>query len=198
MTSDDDDLDMRWPTARDKLFVQAPPAYGAWTAEDVRERLWRMIHGYRHIADLAVDESENTPHLRHNLIYPIVFAYRHSLELALKQLLEDYGHFAEQEPEFREHSLAKIWPRCRELIEHFNPGTDPAPLEILEQLVDEFTQVDPGSYFFRYASDTRGKMLDLKISCIDLLELRKVMAGIHNFLECVDMQINTCCQGGPW
>jgi len=39
---------------------------------------------------------------------------------------------------------------------------------------------------------------DLKISCIDLLKLRKVMAGIHNFLECVDMQISTCCQGGPW
>jgi hypothetical protein len=192
---DEDDLDMRWPTAGDRAFVPAPPAFGAWTADDVKERLWRMIRGYRRAADLLVTQAESDASLRRDLVYPIVFSYRHSLELALKQVLEEHGPGVGKAPEFRKHQLGEIWPRCREVIEHFNPGADPAPLEVLALLVDEFSQIDPGSFSFRYASDTKGKALDLKVSCIDLSELRAVMAGIHNFLECVDLQISSIDYG---
>ena len=187
---ENDDLDMRWPTASDRAFVSAPPAYGAWTAEDGRERLWRMIRGYRDAADFLVTKTESEPHVRANLIYPIVFSYRHALELALKQLLEDYGHWAGHAPDFRQHRLEFLWPKCREVIEQFNPGADPAPLDALAKLVGEFSDVDPGSFAFRYASDTAGRRIDIKISCIDLLELRNAMAGVHNFLECVGIQIH--------
>jgi hypothetical protein len=174
----------------DRVFVAAPWRYGAYPADDVRERLWRMIRGYREAADFLVEETEGEAYKRSNLIYPIIFAYRHSLELALKQLLEDHGRALGQPPEFRSHDISTIWPRCRSIIEHYNPGADPAPLEVLASLVQEFSEVDPGSFAFRYASDRQGKRLDLKIGCIDLSELRAVMAGIHNFLECVDSQID--------
>lgn len=188
--NENDDLEMRWPETGDRAFVTAPPIYGARPASDVRERLWRMIRGYRHAADMLVTETDAKAHLRSDLIYPIVFSYRHSLELVLKQLLEDHGQRAGHKPEFRNHRLEQIWPYCREVIEHFNPGADSSPLDTIENIVAEFSQIDPASYNFRYASDTNGKQIDIKIICIDLSELREVMAGIHNFLECVDLQIN--------
>jgi len=185
----DDSLETRWPTPGDTAFLPAHALNGAWTAGDVKERLWRMIRGYRHAADLLVAAAEREPYVRPNLIYPIVFSYRHSLELALKQILEEHGPSAGKSPEFRTHELDKIWPRCREVIEHFNPGADPALLDVVAMLVGEFAQVDPGSFSFRYASDTKGNRLDLLVNSINLSEMRDVMAGVHNFLECVDLQI---------
>ena len=190
---EDDDTELfsdRWPEVGDKAFVSAPPVYGACAAEDVRERLWRMVRGYRHAADLLVRETEREAYLRANLIYPIVFSYRHSLELALKQLLEEHGEHVGHKQEFRDHRLERIWPRCREVIEHFNPRSDPTPLDVIANLVAEFADVDPGSYSFRYASDTKGKQMDIKIKYIDLTELQKIMASVHNFLECIDSQIS--------
>lgn len=190
--NDEDSLEDRWPTAGDRAFVTAPPAYGAWLARDGKERRWHMIRGYHRAADLLVAEAEATAYLRPKLIYPIVFCYRHSLELALKQLLEDYGHHAGHTPEFRSHQLAAIWARCREVIEHFNQGADPAPLDAIAKLIEEFADVDPGSFAFRYTSDTKGRLLDIRINWIDLSDLRAVVAGVHNFLECVDQQMSDC------
>lgn len=186
----DSDIEGRWPLLGDKAFVSAPPCYGASTAEDGQERLWRMVKGYRNAADLLVKETEIAPWERRNLIYPIMFAYRHSLELAIKQLLENHGSSAEQLPDFQSHKLDDTWPRCRCVIEHYNTGVDLAPLNVLSNLVKDFSEIDPNSIFFRYASDRNGILLDSKLGCIDLVTLRYVMAGIHNFFECVDLQID--------
>ena len=171
------------------------PLYGATAAEDMRERLWRMVKGYREAADLLVEEAEDEPYRRSNLIYPIVFCYRHSLELGFKQLLEEHGQAVGGAPEHRDHKLGSIWPRCRKVIEYYNPHADAEPLDVIQTVVGEMSDVDRDSYSFRYASDTKGQRVELKIESIDLLQLRAAMAGIHNLLECVDLQIQSIFDG---
>jgi hypothetical protein len=54
-----------------------------------------------------------------------------------------------------------------------------------EALIAEFDAVDPGSDAFRFAHDTKGRSVKLALSEVDLANLRKVMANLHNLLECV-------------
>ena len=190
----DTDAEGRWPSLNDEIFVNSPPCYGASTAEDGQERLWRLVRGYRKAGEFLVRETEIAPWERRDLIYPIVFNYRHSIELAFKQLIENHGISAGQEANFKSHELDVLWPKCRLIIEHYNPGADPEPLEILARLVRDFSEIDPKSVLFRYASDRNGMLLESKLGYIDLVNLRIVMAGIHNFLECVDWHISNFCE----
>lgn len=188
------DVEGRWPSLDDKAFVSSPPCYGASTAEDGQERLWRLVRGYRKAADLLVRETEISAWERRDLIYPIVFNYRHSIELAFKKLIENHGCSVGQAANFQSHNLDALWPKCRFIMEHYNPGADPEPLEILARVVQEFSEIDPKSVLFRYALDRNGVLLESKLGYIDLVNLRNVMAGIHNFLECVDWHINEFCE----
>ncbi|MGI3778658.1 MAG: hypothetical protein ACRYGC_15320 [Janthinobacterium lividum] len=189
----DSEDEARWPSLGDRAFVKSPPCYGASIAEDGGERLWRMIRGYQRAADLLVAKTEAEPWEGRDLIYPIVFSYRHSLELALKQLVENHGDLIGQPANRRSHHLDVIWPMCRLLMEHFNPKSDPEPLDVLEDLVKDFSEIDPSSVLFRYASDQKGALLESGLGHIDLAALRHVMAGVHNLLECVDAQISEIC-----
>src|SRR5258708_33396501 len=88
-----------WPSVSDKAFVETLPFRGAWVANRADERLFRMIEGFREAGDLLVSESEGQPRRAQNLIYPVIFSYRQSLELRLKYLLVEFGPFAGERPD---------------------------------------------------------------------------------------------------
>lgn len=48
-----------------------------------------MIDGYKMAADCLVDDADDSERKRNRLIYPIVFCYRHFLELSLKHVIAD-------------------------------------------------------------------------------------------------------------
>ena len=158
------------------------------------ERQWRMINGYREAADLLVAQTELRPYLASNLIYPAIFSYRHSLELHLKYLLGAHGSLAGEAPDFTSHRFKDLWPRCRRLIKLFAQGCEPSALKDLEAVgarIVEFDSVDPNSYSFRFAQNTRGQPIRLQLNTIDLPNLRTIVASLHNFLECADLGM-TC------
>ena len=74
------------------------------------------------------------------------------------------------------------------MVEFFESDLQPKDDEAFcaaEALIAEFDSVDPGSDAFRFAHDTKGRSVKLALSEVDLTNLRKVMANLHNFLECV-------------
>jgi hypothetical protein len=88
-------------------------------------------------------------------------------------------------------------------------ATDAEALRAAEALTAEFDAVDPGSDAFRFAHDTKGRSVKLALSEVDLANLRKVMANLHNFLKCVachgslhqgdsDVLIKDDCAYEPW
>jgi hypothetical protein len=190
-TQEADDLELRWPSASDKAFVEVHPLRGAWAAKAADERLFRMIKGFHEAGDLLVMESKAEPHRASNLLFPLIFSYRQSLELRLKYLLMAYGLLAGETPEFRSHRLRGLWEKCKRTILFFEtqlqPG-DKEALEAVEARIIEFDGIDPGSDAFRFAHDPKGRPINLAVSTVDLPNLRKVVASLHNFLECVDLQ----------
>jgi hypothetical protein len=188
-----EELGVRWPQASDKAFVETHPLRGAWAAGASDERLYRMIKGFHESGDLLVAETEQVPRRAMDLLYPIIFNYRQSLELRLKYLLMAYAPLTHEAPDYRSHDLAKLWTKCKRVIVTLDGAAEPSDKEAFEavdKLIAEFDAVDPGSDTFRFAHDTKGKPVKLGISAIDLSNLRGVVAGLHNFLECVDLHLH--------
>lgn len=188
-----EDLELRWPNENDKVFVEVNPFQGAWAAKNTDERLYRMIKGFHESGDLLVAETELKPRRALDLLYPIIFSYRQSLELQLKYLLMAYAPLVSEEIDCRTHDLQKLWHKCRKVIQLLLPSVRPSETETFETvdaLIAEYATIDPGSDAFRFAHDTKGQPVKLVISAIDLTNLRSVVAGLHNFLECVDLHLH--------
>lgn len=187
------DLDMTWPRPGERAFVEAGPFRGAWAARNTDERLYRMINGFHEAGNALVVESRWVPRRGMNLLFPIIYNYRHSLELRLKYLLMAYGPLAGVEPDYQSHDLQGQWRKCRRMILHFEGKSEPSDRDAfaaVDAQIAEFDAVDPGSYAFRFAHNTKGGPIDLAINEIDLAQLRKVVASLHNFLECVDLHLH--------
>jgi hypothetical protein len=188
--SDIEERESRWPSAEDRAFVEVHPLYGARVAERTDERLYRMITGFREAGDLLVEQGELEPYRRRNLLYPVIFTYRQSLELHLKYLLMAYGPLAGEAPDFPNHGLKRLWLKCKRVILFFEGDHEPAEtFEAVEGRLAEFDAVDPGSDAFRFAHNTRGEPTILPCETVDLSNLRTVMASLHNVLECIDYQL---------
>jgi len=95
---------------------------------------------------------------------PVVFLYRHALELYLKALLlGDGANFLLNNPDPKwvmnsNHDLKTLIPRVREIFERFGWEREFGKDEVrtfddFEAFVDELCNVDKDSYAFRYPVD---------------------------------------------
>lgn len=190
MSDDNIHYPFSWPTKGQKAFVEAHPGSSAFIAQDTKERLWRMVKGYHLAADILVEKAEDQEVLARNLIYPIVFNYRHSIELALKWLIAEHGKIIDVNEIFNTHNIGEIWPHCRRLTLKFNKGADITSLDALEKLILEFSEMDASSFSFRYAKTNKGVEIRIKSNAITLSELKEAVSGIHTMLECIESQID--------
>jgi hypothetical protein len=187
-----DETEAHWPSVSDKTFVEAGPFRGAWAAKATDERLYRMIKGFHEAGDLLVFESNAQPRRALNLLFPLIFSYRQSLELRLKYLIMAYGPMASESPDFRKHGLRELFAKCKRIILFFSSNlsdSDNEALDAVEARIAEFDAIDPGSDAFRFAHDPKGQPIKLGVTEVDLPNLQKVVSSIHNFLECVDFQL---------
>jgi hypothetical protein len=127
---------------------------------------------------------------RFDLIYPIIFNYRHGLEVAIKWVLDHYGRYASIGRYEKNHKLLDLWKPCRLVIEQVGGPGDNDALNAVEEIVTEFDSIDPGALSFRYSTTKKGQVVDLPDFAIDLDNLREVMEGVNNFFIGVDGQLD--------
>ncbi len=188
----------RWPKADDRLFVTADKWWqNASVAGNTISRMVLMESGFKKAGDLLVDKTREDNYDRSVLIYPIIFCYRHSLELALKYIITTYGRAAGVRPNTKEHNLALLWPHCRAVIEYFDPENDDPGLDAVEACIAEFAKIDPGSDTFRYPTNSEGQSITINLPPVNLLELRDTMEAIHNFFTGVDAYIDNALSSVP-
>lgn len=117
------------------------------------------------------------------LVFPILFAYRHWLELQLKSLIR-LGHRwrSEKLRPMRTHKLEVLWPLARKAIETAFPD-DPADLDTVGSVVDELVALDPESMSFRYARDQRGRLnLPASLERVNIAHIATVMLQVGTLL----------------
>lgn len=176
------ELDFRWPKIGDRLFSEGHPVQGAFLTDLSDERLYRLVEGYKLAADLLVEQTEIEPSRRPKLVYPIVFCYRHFLELTLKAMLEEYGSMGNVPRNWSHHRLEDLWRDYRTLLR--NLGSDHPEeqgTDAVEHCIAEFAKIDPFSETFRYPSSRKGQPFDISHENIDLLQLHDTVQAIENY-----------------
>lgn len=122
------------------------------------------------------------------LVYSILFAYRHAVEVALKFIIDFYGD-RDAAPR---HGLRELWERARAIVE-WSCFPDDADLRAFDSVIAELDQADRNSTAFRYAWPRRplmeaeleadGHPLDREDVPLDLAVVADVMDRVEAFLN---------------
>jgi hypothetical protein len=180
----------RIPSCQDK-------ARRMWGRDSITE-LWELYSsGYKMAGDLLI---ENAGSYTDCLIYPVVFLYRHCIEMRLKQISVEGNKLlkpqiiTEKEINdilYREHNLDKLWNYCKIIIMNLFQDESEEELSSIKEKIDKFSAIDNTSYKFRYPIDTTGKPnypIDQDIA-ISFIALRDIMRDLDLYLsgtaECI-------------
>lgn len=194
--------DYRWPKKGDRLLRDSDN----WDrgVEFSTHPVSRHVHiwsGYIRAGAALIEECARDSVDRHFLIYPILFNYRHGLELAMKWIIDRYGHYAGvrlTETE-RDHDLWSLWKHCKQvIIEVGSEGEDDEALRIVEQIVKDFHDLDKSAMAFRYSTDKKGATIKLPDTSIDLENVKDVMEAVNNFFTGVDGQLDANSSSVDW
>ena len=142
-----------------------------------------------------VTECERFSSDRHFLVYPILFNYRHGLELAIKWIIDSYGRCAGiyLEPDDLNHDLWSLWKMCKEVILKVGSDDTDGSIKAVEQIVKDFHDCDSGAMSFRYSRNKDGAAIPLPDISIDIQNIRDVMEGVDNFFSDADGQLDANC-----
>lgn len=180
------------PELGNKLFI--PGDYSNMSYVGVKSPLEHMdlyARGYKDSADELVEKSvdSNSNLVKDSLVYPVMFLYRHFIELRLKEI---YLRFSDN-PDTKNlnHNLTTFLGKAKGNIVSANSGIDKKELaktlSAAEDYIKQFEEKDLMSFTYRYPFPKNKKADDeLKSNFekdlhIDLLNLKERM---HE-LECL-------------
>ena len=167
-------MDIRWPTKNDNLFTPGDPFLARGTVWDGEVSF--AATGFKTAADNMVKRLYEG-HTNNFWTFPIVYCYRHYLELMLKHLIELFNQYEETGETFpRTHDLVRLWKIVRDNCYEPKELVNDEEIPVVEKLIKEFQEFDSKSTAFRYAEI-------VELGRIDLRNLSDVMEGLSNHLE---------------
>jgi hypothetical protein len=161
---------------------------------------YKYISGYKHAADILVDKIIDNTSIKELLSFPIIFLYRHFIELSLKSIIRDGYQLYDIQSDYRQiHSLEELWKDCRSIIKKIWPNGDDEPLDAAGNIINEFSKIDSSSYETRYpepkkTKEGKGKKDNIftmeGISNINLKNMKELMEKMDNYLGSIDEAIS--------
>jgi len=128
---------------------------------------------------------------RYELVYPMLYCYRHGLELAMKWIIGQYGRFAHiRFDDYMHHDLWQLWKACKAVILEVGSDGENEGLLAVEQVVKDFHDLDKNSFAFRYSTDLKGMVISLPNETFDLANIKDVMEGVNNLFTGADGQLD--------
>jgi hypothetical protein len=158
-----------------------------------------FAEGYRFAAHTVAKELIDNGHFPDYNAYPIVFLYRHALELHLKNIiycvaklsvfkgLEDIDNKL-----YNTHKLDNLSCKVNNILTKLFPE-DEGLHQFLEEVVlvaKEYSEIDIDSFAYRYPIDTRGEHSTKSSQCVNLRSLDTHMNDLLKQLENIDFGIN--------
>ena len=189
----------RSPKKGDRLLKESQDwERGVKFSNDIISRHVQIWDGNMRAGAILISAwAENSPG-RHYLIYPILFNYRHSIELAMKWIINMYGgHATVRIDDYENHNLWKLWCLCKQIIVEL--GSEDEEIPVVEQIIKDFHDLDGSGQNFRFAySKVNRTLLELPKYPIDLLHIQDVMEGVAHFFYGTDAQLDARCSAAEW
>jgi hypothetical protein len=158
------------------------------------EDLTAFALGYREAGQTLANNMANAHGYADYDGYPILFLYRHALELYLKAIVyhgaQLLGLISEERVDtnrlFERHKLGRLLPSIRAIFQQMNWDFEGSRLENYEDFaafVRDLDTIDPGSYAFRYPVNRQGEQLLPNHFVVNVVEFGRRMDMLLRFLE---------------
>jgi hypothetical protein len=188
------DMPYRWPKKGDRLLRKTTDwNKGISFSNDGIARHVHIWDGYMSAGEALVEDCRRNPQERQFLVYPILFAYRHAIELAMKWILTMYG--GQIGNDIAHHDLWQLWKLCRQVIDRAGDGD--GATDIVEKIVKEMHDLDKSALAFRYGIDKNNKSPKLPDGHYDLENIRDAMTGVGHFFDGTDGMLSDLAGAGP-
>ena len=149
------------------------------------------IYGYKKAADSLVERIIKDRAEIDYLIYPVVFLYRHHIELQLKNLLELNVRLHESEEKVpATHKIKNLWPRVKGYYRKINNSNNQEEIKFVDRIMDELCTIDPESMSFRYSKMKDGKLPNENLKRINVEVFSSVVGKVSDVLETFEYELN--------
>lgn len=178
-----------WPDDTSHVFVPGEPSRRvAWIPNSAAQ--WHCYaHGYKEAAErlyeswLSISDD--------NLIFPLVFLYRHYVELRLKELLQSSEQLLGLPQGWQsDHDIAKLWSHLESYLVEIFPDESEIDLQNSARLLRELAEGDPFSFHFRYPESKKGKEHLKDLERLDVVSFVDAIRKLSAFLDGASMAIS--------
>lgn len=185
---------MEWPRPNDKL-VRSDVDWEYNACIDVSTPTLGSYAGkFKEAADILVKEAAAGDTMLDVVVIPIMFLYRHYLELTLKEIIVFGREVVGSEPVnnlSREHSLENLWQEASVLLTAHYGADVPPETNAVSLCIDDLHQYDPNSFAWRYPTDRDGKPYLHGLRHINIRNLYETMSRLASFLDCIGIDLGT-------
>ena len=143
---------------------------------------------YKDTADYLVEHATRIG--QDFVVYPIMFLYRHYIELRLKEMLYLLQKLQNmQVNEYKEHNILKLWKKTIATLQNTSNGDyyrecSPIVFDTIRDRLEEFNKLDPRSLSFRYPTDfDNPEFAEERKTLFNLQQAKEVMGEIAKFLD---------------
>ncbi len=196
-----------WPEKGERAFV-AGDSEESLHLDSIMTHFPQHAESFKLAAEMVIDAYQNRPRLGHRdeLFFPIVYLYRHSIELKLKDVIQvgmAERFFTPRDKEklrgtpataeknakrgiLQDHNLVKLWGYVRKLLIAKFPNDIQEAVSATEPIIQEFHRVDPTGQVLRYERDNDGERHQYGTvpEFVSLENLRSKVDKVFTFLDC--------------
>jgi hypothetical protein len=193
----DIDLSNRpWPDDTTSVFRPGEPSRNlAWIPQTPAQ--WhRFADGYKEAADRLYQSWRDLSD--DDLVFPMVFLYRHYTELRLKELLQSVARLLNLPKDWKcNHRIDNLWRTLKPLLQRAAPNESPRDFNNAERLILELASRDLISVEFRYPEDSDGRRYLADMERLDVVNFFTAMHQLSAFLDGASMAISVYVDETP-
>ncbi len=153
-----------------------------YAKSDWNARAW----GFKKAADILTNHIQKSIIYGDLVVYPIVYLYRHHLELSLKDIIIRGNYLLDKPITLKfDHSLNKLWNYCQTILPQIGIPTDIPEAKPFKDCLKQLDQVDSQANAFRYPVTKNEKPTLLNLDSVDLNNLRIVIDRMSFFIEII-------------
>lgn len=155
---------------------------------DAQANWYVYVLGYKKAGDVLVKFAQSNPMYLDSIVYPIIFLYRHYLELAIKIIiLRGSKLIGKNISHNNSHKLSTLWCLSKKILAEVFRGDKEPEFSKLDIVISEFDRLDSSSFEFRYPVNREGKPNHPDMSKINVRLLSDIFEDVERMMEfCTD------------
>jgi hypothetical protein len=170
-----------------KLFIETKDSENNSRIHKTLEKWLYYAEGYKIAAELIENKLLENPEKQDFLIYPLVYTYRHYIELKLKEIIVEGHGILSKTKDFQKenHDLIKLWIEFQRTMKLVYKDEYQAPPPTIEKKIKELHDTDKNSDGFRYPINQKGKQNLENLKIINFRNFKDEVLEVKRYLEAI-------------